>query len=332
MRICYLDLNDVLTECYSVKPSKYGGGNIFAREAKQVFNNQTDTFDLYSRKESFENLIQADVSEHCHVLTMDDILCLQKSRPVKEVIPNAESYDIFVHHHSSIHLNLDGLKGKEFCWVIGYGENINSNIKNLGFFNLEYQRPIFQTNQQNIYPIIIGPSLPQFESYERKDYLFFCSRQDFSMGSANLVNYCLNNNIPLILGGKIGAGFEQIANYKPGKSCVEWRGELSQDDKIQLSKNARAVPILHQWPSPGSLLGVEAQTYGCPLIVMNIGWWPSYIKNGYNGFIINGEKEFVEAYHKSIDIPAINCYDSAIEFSAVNMITSFYKVFEQILK
>lgn len=339
MKIAYIHTDPTTNhyECFSVKSSRYGGTAIAARFLKEKLNNSENTFHLYAAAECYNNLTDQDNRSVCFPLSLEARIALNKGEPIKNHIPIADDYDIICHGNCTEWLNTEGIKAKMATWCIGAYENVHKLNKNLLFFNYEGQKPVIQDKEAKIYKIIIAPELPSPPSIkEREDYIFFCSRQNEIMGSRILINLCERFEIPLKLAGKLDQGYEWIEQYygKNGndRRFVNFLGELDQNKKIELTQNSRCVSILHQWHSPFSLLGIEAQHYGIPLIVTNFGWWNSYIINGVNGFIIETREQFREVYERCKNINPLDCYNESKKYNANKMCETFLEAFKQILQ
>lgn len=336
MKIAYIDLNDVVIEDYSLFPKRYGGGRIFAAKAKEELNKNNNIFHIFADKKCFSSINKnSENISCCFELPLEIRKFLVQGAKIKDYIPNADQYDLFVHHHSSYHLNLDGLKAKEFCWVIGYLESINPEIENIGFFNIELQNCKFNFANHNVYRTIISPPKPIYENYKKMDYLFFCGKFADTTTPEFLIKTCLEANIPLFLAGKLDENYNWIGeSLMNDKNCVKYLGEISEENKIDLLKHARATAILHRYCLyPGSLGGIQAQMYGCPIIANHTPWWDGYIINGINGFVINLDEpsELIEAYYKCNQINPENCYNATINYNEKIMMKDFIFAFNDII-
>src|SRR4051812_44809222 len=114
MKIAYLDLNyEDFSEDYALNPKAYGGGACFARFAKQSLNGNGNSFTIFANPNSFSSLSDADNKSACVPLLWDKRNSIRNYQKVSEIIPNAQEYDLFVHHFCGIALNLEGLRAKE---------------------------------------------------------------------------------------------------------------------------------------------------------------------------------------------------------------------------
>jgi glycosyltransferase involved in cell wall biosynthesis len=322
MNILYLDLNDNnLIEDYSENPNKYGGGRIFAAAARQIDKN----FYIAANKKSFEN-IQDKVN--CIETSEDQRSRITKGERLKDIIPNLERFDLFVYHRHDTYLNLDGLKGKQCCWAVGRDERINQKIENLLAHNQQYQNCIIGNNTK-IYDIIIGTKNEGYKEYSKKDYIFQCSRHEPIFGTIQVAMLCKKHNIPAVFAGKIQDGYP-LLDLVDG-NLIKYVGLLSETEKVSYYKEALASTYLHFWQTPFNLSAVESLSYNTPIIATANGFWPSFVKEGVNGFIIKDEEEFLNAIKKCKQINQLNCYETSLGYTTEKMIKSFYEVFNYII-
>lgn len=319
MKICYVDLNAGPREHYSVKMKCHGMGDIVA-----WLRNSLDNFYVHSDKESFEMLEPVDKKDRCVVLTCEEKQALIAGEPVENIIPNAESYDIFAHHNVSVHLNTENINKIQTCWAVGYLEKAHRLNKDIMFFNLDYQKPVFET-EHRCFSIKIGKACPTFQFYEKEDFIFQATNHFNKFQSIEVAQICNNNNIPIIFAGPIDKGYP-LLDYINNKTSF-YKGEIGYEEKIELTKKARAHTLVHSVPIPFTLSGLEALSYGAPLITSRHGFWPTFIKPGVNGFLISDAEEFVNAYKGCFSIDQFDCYKYAFEYDIQKVVTSFVNVF-----
>lgn len=322
MKIAYLDFNeDDLVEDYSHNNCKrYGGGRVFASIAKEKDKN----FHIFSNEKSFVNLTDEENKENCHPLSSSDRYRIRSGEPIKNIISNADTFDIFVHHQSMYNVNVDGLKAKECCWAVSVGEYCHPHNKRLLLYN-DLQNPNYGGPIPKLYKITIGKPIPDFQEYQKEDYIFQCTRHTREFGSIKVASLCKQYNIPVIFAGPIDNNYP-LLDYVDGK-LVKYVGTISDKDKFQYLKSAKFCTFIHGWPTPFNLSAIEALSYGTPLIATPVGFWKTLI-NGSNGAIVNNNEEFVQAYNSKYK--QRDCWESSLPYSQENMISSFYTVFKQI--
>jgi len=323
MKILYLDLNDDnLIEDYSPNPNKYGGGRIFASAALQRDNN----FFIAAGEKCFANILN---KSNCIVTSAEQRLGLISGKRVKDIIPQSESFDIFVYHRFDTVLNLEGLKGKQCCWAVGRDEKINSEMEDLLLYDRNNQNSIV-SNKTKIHDITIGVDIPLFQEYKKEKLIFQCTRHEGIFGSIQVAQLCKEYSIPLVLAGPIQNGYP-LMQYVDG-DLIKYIGIISNSEKATYYKKAMLTTYLHFWQTPFNLSAIESLSYGTPIMATPNGFWPKLIKNNVNGFIIETKDDFIKSINNCLNIRQIDCYNSSLEYSSDKMIQSFYSVFNNIIK
>lgn len=330
MKIAYIDLNSDHYEDYSINPKRYGGGRIFAAYAKEEMD-----LDIFADEKCFENVSDSENKNHCKPLSLLKRMILVSGGNIKDVIPSIEDYDLIVHHFSNVYINIDGLKCKQIAWSVGYNEVIHEKFDNFMLYN-DYQSPLVINTNVKIHKVIIGVPVPEFDIYPKKDYIFQCSRHTNCFGSIQVAKLCIQNNIPCIFAGPIDKNYP-LLSYVDDK-LIKYVGVISEEEKINFTKYARLYTFLHSWPTPFNLSAIQSLAYGTPIVSTNVGFWPSLIKDSYNGlikdsyngFIIENQEQFFKAYQNAWAINPRDCYKTAVNYSKDMMIKSFKSVFEKL--
>lgn len=336
MKIAYCDFNhDDFFENYSITPDSYGGGRIFASVAKEKIAD----FHIFSNEKSFQTLSPSESKANCHPLTSEQRAKLRANVPVTEVIENAGDFDLFVHHHVNWNINLTGLpKAKECCWAVSVGEICHPNNKNILLYNIHQNLRCH--NRPNLYKVVIGLPLPEFQEYKKGDYIFQCTRHTPMFNTIEIAKFCRKYGIQGYFAGPIDKDYP-LFDYIDNKD-THYLGVISHEDKVNYLKNARMTTYLHSWPTPFSLSAIESLAYGTPILASSNGFWSSLIEHNKNGWLIEGvnqtlgvvDKDYSEiilkAYELSANVNQRFCYESMSPYSEMNMIDSFYNAFIEI--
>jgi glycosyltransferase involved in cell wall biosynthesis len=88
---------------------------------------------------------------------------------------------------------------------------------------------------------------------------------------------------------------------------IEYVGEVGDERKIELLRNAKALLNTIDWPEPFGLVMIEAMGCGTPVIVRRCGSAPEIITNGVNGFICDSKLDFINAIHNVDKISRVAC-------------------------
>lgn len=323
MRISYIDLSLQILEDHSLEPKRYGGGSAFSKYFKQFSN-----FAIFAKQGCYDNLSEKDNKSNCKIITQEQINKLLNNVPIEEVIPEIKNYDILCHCTPNIYINTDNIKTKQAVWSVGYNEEIHEKHKYLLLYN-EFQEPKRKNPDVKIYTFILGKKIPEFQNYKKENYVFQCSRivQDFC--SIEVAIFCLKNKIKGIFAGPIYPGY-LFLDYIDNK-YTHYLGEISEEQKLDLTKHARLYTLLFNWPAPMNLSCLEALSYGTPVTTTWCPFTNSIIKDKINGFFSSNDNDLLNAWNKAPEISQFNCWWSILKYNHYNMIDSLYNCFDQIL-
>jgi len=323
MNIAYLDFNDELVESYvtNSKAGAYGGGRVFASIAKEALDN----FFIFANPECFKHLAPDEKKKNCIGLNSEQRARIRAGEPVKDIIPFAEEFDLFVHHQVCHHVNIEGLKAKECCWAVGYGEPIHPQNEHLLLYN-NFQSPQVTNPETKVYKIVIGKEIPEFQEYNKENFIFQCTRHCEQFNSINVAILAKHFGVPVYFAGPIGRDYPLL--HYVDNQMVHYLGIISEETKIDYLKRAKMSTFIHTWPTPFSLSAIEALSYGTPILATNVGFWPSLV-NGLNGDHIVNFAELPRFFNK--DYKQWDCFESALPYSSKIMLNNFTNVFEEIL-
>ena len=323
MRIIYLDLSLSIIESQSIYPTRYGGGSAFSKYCKEFPN-----FCIYAKNECYNDLTSQDNKSNCKIIVQEQIDKLLNNVPIEEVIPEIKDYDILCHCTPNIYINTDNIKTKQLPWSVGYNEQIHEKHKYLLLYN-DFQAPIRRNPDVKIYTFVLGKKIPEFQNYEKEDYIFQCSRivQDFC--SIEVATFCLKNKIKGIFAGPIYPDYPFL-NFIDNKYTY-YLGEISEEQKINLTKHARLYTLLLNWPAPMNLSCLESLSYGTPVVTTWCPFTNSIIKDKINGFFSFNDNDLLNAWNKAPEISQFECWRSVLKYNHYNMIDSLYDCFNQIL-
>lgn len=324
MKIAYLDLNlSYLDEDYSDNPNRYGGGSIIARSLK-VF----DEFFIFAPESCFDNISQKDRNK-CITLTAEQIRDLINQKPILEVEPRFNEFDIILRCSVQLPLNFQGCKAKNVVWSVGNNEQIHQNNKTLLLFNPE-QNPMVNLETE-IHYFKLGVPIPKYKKYNKKPYLFQCSRHCYEFGSIDAADFCNRNQIRGYFAGPIVPNYpllEHIDNIN-----TFYLGEISEYDKIEYMKRAQAyITLFREWNPPMNLSFTLANSYNTPIITTFMGFCREYIKEGINGFFVTTEEQLLSAFNKTKEMDQKPIYFEALKNSEGGMILSLFECFKKIVE
>lgn len=326
MKVLYLDLNDELIEDYSRNSNKYGGGRCVAAALMPFMNDNGHHMEIWADNKCFEN-VEEKYKKFCRHLTKEEKVELKNNIPLSKW---AKDFDIVLHSFHSIKINCEGTNTKDVTWLVGYAEHVNPLNTRVILYN-DYQFPRITNSNTKIYRARIGVSVPEYKEYEKGNYIFSCHRQALFFGSEIMMQLAHKYKFRYITAGPIEQSFKNIIDYIDNK-YVTYLGVIDNDTKVDFYSHAYCSTSLHSWPTPFNLSACQSLAFGTPVIATNVGFWPSFIENGKNGFIVNTENDFMNALAKCSSIKPRDCYESVKRFSEENMIVDYMNVFNKILE
>lgn len=113
----------------------------------------------------------------------------------------------------------------------------------------------------------------------------------------------------LVIAGKIGnPGYydKEIAPHIDGKN-IRVIGEIGMEEKVTLYSHAKALLFPVLWEEPFGLVMIEAMACGTPVVAFGRGAVPEVVIDGKTGFIVDGEKEMIDAVKKIDQIDRVAC-------------------------
>ncbi len=119
---------------------------------------------------------------------------------------------------------------------------------------------------------LAGRLFPEQNVIKKENYCLHVSRNDDSGKNVlRLVEAALKYDFPLVLAGKCSDSFKQLLLAKIGTSKnIQILGRVSDEKLIDLYKRARvfALPSIREGVG---LVALEAASYGCDIVITNIG-------------------------------------------------------------
>ncbi len=116
-------------------------------------------------------------------------------------------------------------------------------------------------------------------------------------------------------------------------SDVEFVGEIGEHQKSEFLGNAAALVFPIAWREPFGLVMIEAMACGTPVIAFNNGSVPEVLEDGVTGFIVENERQAIEAVGKigTLDRDRIRAeFDR--RFTAHHMAQNYLKLYARLAK
>ena len=168
-------------------------------------------------------------------------------------------------------------------------------------------------------------------------YLAFVGRSSPEKGLATAIRVAIRCRIPI----KIAARLEQadIAYHRTevapllGHPLVEWLGEATEPEKVQLLGGARALLMPVDWDEPFGLAFVEALAAGTPVVTRPLGALPEIMRDGEHALFGFNEDELAEACNRIGEIDRAECRRWAVtRFSTTRMADDYEAAYERVLR
>ncbi len=151
-------------------------------------------------------------------------------------------------------------------------------------------------------PNALDLSLYPMKPY-RGDYLLFVGRMSPDKGCHRAIDIAVSAGLPLKIAGKRRepaeiAYFEEYV--RPHLSSeIEYLGEVTHGEKVELLQYARATLFPIEWEEPFGLVMIESMACGTPVVATRIGAVPEVIEHGVSGIIVDDYREMAAALEEA---------------------------------
>jgi glycosyltransferase involved in cell wall biosynthesis len=162
----------------------------------------------------------------------------------------------------------------------------------------------------------------------RGHYLLFLGRMSPDKGAHRAVEVAQALGVPLKLAGKMQELREEEffdAAVRPHLGPeIEYLGEVSHAEKVELLQNARATLFPIEWAEPFGLVMIESMACGTPVIATRHGAVPEVIVDGRTGIIVDEHTEMPAALERADAIEPMDCRRYVEErFSKERMVADY---------
>ena len=145
----------------------------------------------------------------------------------------------------------------------------------------------------------------------RGDYLLFLGRLSPDKGCHRAIEVAEEAGVPLKIAGKMHDAAEKYyfeTEVRPRlNERVEYLGEVSHGEKVDLLQNARATLFPIQWEEPFGLVMIESMACGTPVIATRRGAVPEVVDHGRSGIIVDDVDEMATALAAVDDLDPLEC-------------------------
>jgi len=165
------------------------------------------------------------------------------------------------------------------------------------------------------------------------DYLLFLGRMTADKGAHRAIAVARECGLPLKLAGKCREPLEQLffdEYIRPHLSdTIEYVGEVTHDEKVELLQHARATLFPIEWDEPFGLVMIESMACGTPVIATRYGAVPEVIEDGVTGIIVDEWSDMPRALDRleAID-PRVQRRRVEQRFSPERMVADYAAAYE----
>jgi glycosyltransferase involved in cell wall biosynthesis len=167
-------------------------------------------------------------------------------------------------------------------------------------------------------------------------YLLFLGRMSPDKGAHNAVRIAKETGMPLRLAGKMHDAEERdhfdhhVRPHLGGD--IEYLGEVTHDEKVQLLQRARLTLFPIQWPEPFGLVMVESMACGTPVLATRQGAVPEVVWDGVSGVVEDSVDRLIERLPEAAALDrAVVRRDADTRFSAARMVEEYERAYRRLV-
>lgn len=172
----------------------------------------------------------------------------------------------------------------------------------------------------------------------RGDYLLFLGRMSPDKGAHRAVATAMETGIPLKIAGKRRETkerqyFEEYVEPHLGNG-IEYLGEVTHGEKVELLQNARATLFPIEWEEPFGLVMIESMACGTPVIATRWGAVPEVLEeDSRGGIVVDDYREMAAKIEEADEIDPLECRAYVEErFSRGRMVQGYLDAYRAALE
>jgi glycosyltransferase involved in cell wall biosynthesis len=159
----------------------------------------------------------------------------------------------------------------------------------------------------NAIDLSLYPSKPH-----KGDYLLFLGRFSPDKGAHRAIAVAMELGLPLKMAGKNREPkereyFGEFVEPHLGHGGIEYFGEVTHGEKVELLQDARATLFPIEWEEPFGLVMIESMACGTPVIATRHGAVPEVIEHGVSGIIVESYREMASALEEADELDPNEC-------------------------
>ena len=170
----------------------------------------------------------------------------------------------------------------------------------------------------------------------RGDYLLFVGRMSPDKGCHRAIDVAFSAGLPLKIAGKNREPLERqyfdefVAPHLSDE--IEYLGEVTHGEKVELLQNARATLFPIEWEEPFGLVMIESMACGTPVIATRWGAVPEVIEHCRSGIIVDDYRLMAAAIEEADRLEPLELVRYAQQhFSPERMVGDYLRAFGSVL-
>ncbi len=146
----------------------------------------------------------------------------------------------------------------------------------------------------------------------RGEYLLFVGRMSPDKGCHRAIAVAMETGLPLKIAGKRREPkereyFDEYVAPHLGHHGIEYLGEVTHGEKVELLQDARVTLFPIEWEEPFGLVMIESMACGTPVIATRFGAVPEVIEHGRSGMIVDDYRMMPAALQEADELDPIEC-------------------------
>jgi glycosyltransferase involved in cell wall biosynthesis len=187
-------------------------------------------------------------------------------------------------------------------------------------------------NCPNAIDLSLYPAKPH-----KGDYLLFLGRMSPDKGCHRAIAVAMELGVPLKIAGKSRDRgerhyFSEFVEPHLGHHGIEYFGEVSHGQKVELLQDARATLFPIEWEEPFGLVMIESMACGTPVIATRHGAVPEVIEHGRGGIVVDHFREMPAALEAADELDPLECRRYVEErFAPERMVADYVDAYQTAL-
>ncbi len=171
---------------------------------------------------------------------------------------------------------------------------------------------------------------------DKDDFVLYLGRMFPYKGAHHAIAAAQAVGIPLVMAGRCADEeekqyFAEQIEPRLGPD-VEWRGEISNEEKMDLLRRAKALLFPITWHEPFGLVMIEAMASGTPVVALRHGSVPEVVADGVSGVICEVPEELPDGLRRAFTLDPAACRAHVeANFDIDAMARGYERVYREIL-